>query len=239
MIPKIIHCVWFGPNEFPEKEKKCIESWKKYLPEYEIMVWNEKNFDLNQNKYVKEAYILKKYAFVSDYVRLWVLYHHGGIYMDTDVEVIKSFNDFLNKTVFLSFETSMVSIAVCGAEKNNLWIKELLDEYEERKFLLPNGAINIVTNLRYVTNSCQRHGLIRNEKYQVLDNNVEVFEKEFFIPEVKTDGTILVTDNTVCIHHYSASWVSKSNQLFLRIGRRIKYLFFYWVVYEFIFTKEI
>ena len=123
--------------------------------------------------------------------------------------------------------------------KKNLWIKELLDEYEDRRFLLPNGAINIVTNLRYVTNSCQRHGLIRNEEYQVLDNNVEVFEREFFCPEVKSDGTILVTDNTVCIHHYSASWVSKSSQLFLRIGRRIKYLFFYWVVYNFLFTKEI
>ncbi len=239
MIPKIIHCVWFGQNEFSEKEKKCIESWKKYLPEYEIMVWNEKNFDLNQNKYVKEAYILKKYAFVSDYVRLWALYHYGGIYMDTDVEVVKPFDDFLNKSVFLCFETSMVSIGTCGAEKKNLWIKELLDEYEDRRFLLPNGAINIVTNLRYVTNSCQRHGLIRNEEYQVLDNNVEVFEREFFCPEVKSDGTILVTDNTVCIHHYSASWVSKSSQLFLRIGRRIKYLFFYWVVYNFLFTKEI
>ena len=117
MIPKIIHCVWFGQNEFSEKEKKCIESWKKYLPEYEIMVWNEKNFDLNQNKYVKEAYILKKYAFVSDYVRLWALYHYGGIYMDTDVEVVKPFDDFLNKSVFLCFETSMVSIGTCGAEK--------------------------------------------------------------------------------------------------------------------------
>lgn len=239
MIPKILHCVWFGQNEFSEKEKRCVESWKKYLPEYKIMVWNEKSFDLNQNRYVKEAYILKKYAFVSDYVRLWALYHYGGIYMDTDVEVIKPFDDFLDKSVFLSFETSMVTIATCGAEKNNLWIKELLDEYEERKFLLPNGAINIVTNLRYVTNSCQRHGLIRNEEYQVLDNNVEVFEKEFFCPEVKADGSIVITENTVCIHHYSASWVTKNNYIWVRIGRRIKYLLFYWALYKFLFDKEI
>lgn len=117
MIPKIIHGVWFGGKPMPEKEKMCIKSWKKMMPDYDIMIWNESNFDINKVRYVKEAYILKKYAFVSDYVRLWALYNFGGIYLDTDVEVIRPLDDLLSKKVFCEFETTMVAVTICGAEK--------------------------------------------------------------------------------------------------------------------------
>lgn len=239
MIPKIIHCVWFGGKPMPEKEKMCIESWEKMMPDYEIMIWNETNFDVNKVRYVKEAYVLKKYAFVSDYVRLWALYNYGGIYLDTDVEVIKPLDDLLSKTVFCEFETTMVAVAICGAERKNAWIKELLDEYHDRKFLLPIGALNTVTNLRYVTNSCERHGLIRDGKHQILDNGLEVFENDYFLPTYHENGKADLTENTYTIHHYSGSWTAKKNTLFSRICYRIKYGSMYWIFYKLIFQKKI
>lgn len=104
MIPKVIHYCWFGGNPLPDSAKKCISSWRKYLPDYEIKEWNERNFDVKSIPYTREAYRLKKFAFVSDYARMWILYHYGGIYFDTDVEVIKPFNDIIQRGNFMGFE---------------------------------------------------------------------------------------------------------------------------------------
>ena len=146
-IPKKIHYCWFGNNELPEEQKKYIETWKKHCPDYEIKEWNEKNFDINSNKYVKEAYEAKKFAFVSDYVRLHALYNEGGIYMDTDIEVLKSFDVFLKHTAFIGFEDlKHIGTGVIGAEKGNKWIRLLLKDYDNISFYTKNGEIDLTTN---------------------------------------------------------------------------------------------
>src|SRR5699024_8907222 len=128
MIPKIIHYCWFGGNELSKTTKVCINSWKKKLPDYKIIEWNESNFDINSNQYVKEAYQAGRYAFVTDYVRLYVLYHYGGIYMDTDVEVLKSLDSFLKHQAFTGCENEKNSVTgIIGSEKDHEWIKTLLD----------------------------------------------------------------------------------------------------------------
>ena len=124
MIPKIIHYCWFGGNPLPPLALKCIESWKKYCPDYEIKIWDESNFDININKYATEAYEAKKWAFVSDVARLWVLYNYGGIYMDTDLEVIKPLDEFLYHKAFSGFEDEVnIPTGIIASEKNNNWIK--------------------------------------------------------------------------------------------------------------------
>ena len=153
MIEKKIHYIWFGSNPLPPLAKKCIESWKKFCPDYEIVEWNETNFDVNQNIYTKEAYENKKWAFVSDYVRLYALYHHGGIYMDTDVEVLKNLDDYLNHDAFSGFESSnAIPTGIIGAKKGNYHIKQLLNEYNDRHFILPNGEMDLTTNVTTITN---------------------------------------------------------------------------------------
>ena len=138
-IPKVINYCWFGRGELPDDTKRYIETWKKNCPDYKIIEWNEDNFDIHSNTYVEEAYIAKKYAFVTDYVRLYVLYNNGGIYMDTDVEILKPIDRFLNEKAFSSFENNnTLSTGIMGAEKGNLWIKDLMDEYNYIHFICVN-----------------------------------------------------------------------------------------------------
>lgn len=135
MIPKKIHYIWFGKGEKNDRIKHCIESWKKYLPEYEIIEWNEENFDINYNDFTKKAYENKKWAYVSDVARLHILYNEGGIYMDTDVEIYKPLDEFLNSKGFIGFEDSnYLSTATIGAEKGNPAIKLILDFYNAIDF---------------------------------------------------------------------------------------------------------
>lgn len=137
MIPKIIHCAWFGGKEKPEVVKKCIKSWKEHMPDYEIKEWNESNFDVNMFEYSKEAYNNKVWGFVADPIRIWALYNYGGIYLDTDVEVYKSFDDLLDNKFFIGFEQPhYFGNATIGAEKGNELLKEILDEYNKKKFVV-------------------------------------------------------------------------------------------------------
>ena len=211
MIPKIIHYCWFGRGEKPELAVKCIESWKKYLPEYEMKEWNEDNFDISQNQYVREAYENRKFAFVTDYVRLYAIYTEGGIYMDTDVEVVGSFDKFLHHHAFSGFETDgNVPTGMMAAEKGSVWAKELLDQYQDRVFVQSDGSFDMTTNTTVITNYMLRKGLILNNQYQDFPGLCTMYPADFFCPKDHRTGKIRCTKNTVCIHHFAGSWLNHS-----------------------------
>jgi hypothetical protein len=207
-IPRIVHYCWFGRGVKPSKMVKCMRSWKKHLVGYQFMEWNEDSFDLSSNQYVKEAYEAKKYAFVSDYVRLHALYTHGGIYMDTDVEVVKTLDAFLKHEAFSGFEDeTFLQSGTMGAAKGHHWIKELLDDYDSRSFLRQDGTYDLTTNTAVITAICQRHGLVLNGSHQVLQNGVVFYPRDYFSPYDYINGGNYRTDNSHTIHHFAKSWL--------------------------------
>lgn len=211
MIPKIIHYCWFGRGEKPALAKKCIASWKRTCPDYEIREWNEDNFDVNVNRYVKESYEAKKYAFVTDYVRLYAIYTCGGVYMDTDVETLTNFDSFLHHNAFSGFETDgNVPTGMMAAEKGSLWAKNLLDAYDVRAFILPDGTFDMTTNTTVITNYMVNKGLLLNNQYQDFPNLCTMYPSDYFCPKDHRTGLIHLTKNTVCIHHFSGSWLKHS-----------------------------
>lgn len=230
MIPKVIHYCWFGKNPLPEDAKKCIESWKKYMPEYEIKEWNEDNYNIEMIPYTKEAYQAKKYAFVSDYARFWILYNFGGLYFDTDVEIIKPMNDIIDRGSFMGCENLItkdnkkLSVAPglgIGCEKENFLYKEILDKYSKLHFLHSDGSLNLETVVTYTTNLLEKYGLKHNNEIQNI-RNIWIYPKEFLCPKDYITGEITITPNTYAIHHYSASWkpwyVNKEKEFWNRLG---------------------
>lgn len=207
-IPKIIHYCWFGGNDLSELALKCIDSWKKYCPDYKIVQWNEKNFDINCNRYVKEAYEAKKWAFVTDYVRLFVLLKYGGIYMDTDVEIIRNIDGFLCNEAFSGFETiNTISTAIIGAKQGNQWIKILLSCYDNRIFIRQDGSLDTTTNVTTITNiTKENYSLELNNTLKKIDGNVTIYPKDYFCPKDYFTGKIDITKNTYAIHNFNASW---------------------------------
>lgn len=209
MIPKNIHYCWFGGNPLPADAKKCIESWRKYLPDYEIKEWNESNFDINSNLYVKQAYESRKFAFVTDYVRLYALVNEGGIYMDTDVEVLKSYDPFLHHNAFSGFENNnFVPTGMMASEKGGKWVKDLLDDYNRRSFIMDDGTFDTTTNTVTITNYMKEYGLKLNNTYQDFPGLVTLYPSEYFCPKDHGTGTLYLTDKSVCIHHFACSWLS-------------------------------
>lgn len=207
MIPKKIHYCWFGRGPKNKLALDCIESWKKYLPDYEFKEWNEDNFDINQNQYVKEAYENRKFAFVSDFVRLYALYSEGGIYMDTDVEVIKTYDPFLKHVAFCGFETKdRVQSGIMAAEKGSRWIKELLEQYRYRKFILEDGTFDMTTNVVVITDYMSSKGLRLDNTLQDMPGFCTIYPMDYFCPKDHRTGKIKCTGNTVGIHHYAGSW---------------------------------
>ncbi|WP_148630492.1 glycosyltransferase family 32 protein [Bacillus sp. E214] len=221
-IPKIIHYCWFGKNPLPDLALKCIESWKRHLPDYEIMEWNEDNFDINSNQYVKQAYESGKWAFVTDYVRLYALYNYGGIYMDTDVEVLRPLDSFLNHNAFSGFESNTtIPTGIIGSTKYNEWIKILLDDYNSRSFIKRDSSFDLTTNVETITKITKsKYNLQENNMYQVLSDDIHLYPSEWFCPFNITTGKLEITPNTHTIHHFSGSWLSKRQ----KIKRRIIYL---------------
>lgn len=208
-IPKVIHYCWFGNNPLPESVEKCINSWKVYLPDYKIIEWNENNFDIKMNSFVQQAYESKKFAFVTDYVRLFALYKYGGVYMDTDVEIIKNIDMFLINSAFSGFESEkQIPTAIMGAKKGNKWIKVLLDYYDNRDFILKDGSLDTTTNVTIITDITRNTFDIKlNNQYQVLEN-LTLYPKDYFCPKSYKTGKITITDNTYAIHHFSGSWLN-------------------------------
>ncbi|WP_296896107.1 glycosyltransferase [uncultured Megamonas sp.] len=223
MIPKIIHYCWISENptsELPEEVKKCINSWKKFLPDYKIVQWNLNNINIEQNRYMKEAYLSKKYAFVSDYIRLYALYNYGGIYLDTDVKVIKSFDKLLNNKVFMGFET-LDGIATCviGAEKESLLIKELLEIYTNRDFIKSDGNFDMTPNTLLIKPLLKNYSISFNNMLQKKDC-ITVYPIEYFCPLDRLTGDINITENTYAIHLFSGSWISKKEKERLILYRK-------------------
>lgn len=210
MIPKIIHYCWFGGNQLPDEVKKYMETWKRYCPDYEIKEWNESNFDINQNQYCREAYEAKKWAFVSDYARLKVLYDYGGIYMDTDVEVCKSFGDLLGYNAWLGFEAgNQIQTGVIASCKKNKWIENLLDFYKSKHFNRQNGTYDTTTNVTTITRITKdKYNINLNNKFQVFGENNALFPFEFFCAKSTEDGKVKKSNNTYTIHHFSGSWLT-------------------------------
>lgn len=207
MIPRIIHYCWFGRGLMPELALKCIGSWHRFLPDYEYRLWNEDSFDIQSVPYVKEAYESGKYAFVTDYVRLYALYTEGGIYMDTDVEVIKPYDDLLHLSGFTGYEGSKSLPPVTGtmaSEPGNAWVKEQLDSYLGAHFIMPDGTLDTTTNTVRITRIMKEGGFVPDGKKQVY-KDMHIFPVEYFCPR-QTTGEILMTDNTYCDHHFMGSW---------------------------------
>lgn len=221
MIPKIIHYCWFGRGPLPELAQKCIASWKKYLPDYEIKEWNEDNFDVNIIPYTAEAYQAKKYAFVSDYARFWILYRYGGIYFDTDVEVIRPIDDIIERGNFMGFETdpkpqlkadaSEASVAPglgLGVNPGLGLIKKMLDFYEGRHFEFVLGGIGQLTIVHIATEVLRKAGLKQQQGIQQVDD-MWIYPAEYFCPINLKTGRIHVKPNTRTIHHYAGTWQDK------------------------------
>lgn len=213
MIPKKIHYCWFGGNPLPASVKKCIKSWKKFCPDYEIIEWNEKNFDVSSAPlYVRQAYEAKKWAFVSDYARLYALINFGGIYMDTDVEVVSSFDDLLLNEAFAGFEdNSHIATAVMGCEKDFHLFIEFIKYYDNLKFINDDGTYNTKTNVEVLTEICLKHGLVQENKYQIIDG-FSLYTNDYFSPKSLIDGIIRKTENTIAIHHFNATWYTQTQQ---------------------------
>lgn len=207
MIPKIIHYGWFGGKSKPELALKCIESWKTYCPDYEIIEWNESNFDLNLYCYTKEAFETKNMAFITDVVRLYALYNYGGIWMDTDVELVKSLDSLLQYEAVSGFEKAWsVQTALMGSEKGQKMVKELLGEYNDLHFIKKDGTLDLTTNVMRITNACKKYGFIPNNTFQTL-NGFTLLPNDYLCPKNYDTKDVIITNNTICIHHFAGSWL--------------------------------
>ena len=222
MIPKKIHYCWFGKGEKPKLAQKCISSWKKYCPDYEIIEWNEDNFDINMNGYTRYCYDNQKWAFLSDYARLVIIYEHGGIYFNTDVEVVRSLDTLLSHEAFAGFEdnTHVNTGLGFGSTPNNSAVKELLSEYNPYlEGLIGTEGCPILN-----TKALEKIGLVKNGNYQEL-TDITVYPKEYFNPYNDPTGELNSTNNTYSIHWYAKSWMSKTQILRSSITRPFHRLF--------------
>ena len=222
MIPKIIHYCWFGRGEMPDSAKRCIASWHEFMPDWEYKLWNEDNFDVNSVPYTQEAYEVKKYAFVSDYARLWALCREGGLYLDTDVEVFKPFDDLLHYTAFAGFEGSKyVPLGTCvmASEAHGVWVKEQLSYYQDRHFVMPDGSFDMTTNVQFITEKMCDMGFAPNGKEQEY-KDLHVFPVGYFCPR-QTTGEYLRTENTYCDHLGMGSWMEKNGGWKVYVGRMV------------------
>lgn len=207
MIPKKIHYCWFGQKPIPEKDRTCIESWKKYCPDYEIIEWNEDNYDVTKNPYMYAAYQEKKWGFVTDYIRFDIIYREGGFYLDTDVELVQSLDSLASNVAYLGFENGQIvnSGHGFGAEPGNEVIKALRDLYDQLDFYTEEGKPNLTPSPFYITNYLDKLGLKRNNQEQMLDQ-LHIYPSDYFAPKSYATGKLQLTDKTISIHHYHASW---------------------------------
>lgn len=214
MIPKIIHYCWFGHNPLPASAIKCIESWRFFFPGYEIKEWTEDNFDVNMILYTQQAYVAKKYAFVSDYARFWILYNYGGLYFDTDVEVIKPFDEIVARGAFMGIEQGaslggkpMVAPGLgLGIEAGHPLFKKMLQIYGSLSFKKEDGSLNTETIVLYTTKELYTSGMKASGEIQTVCG-IWIYPADFFCPMDSTTGITTLTDRTLSIHHYDCSWM--------------------------------
>jgi len=220
-IPKIIHYCWFGKKPMPSSVDKYIESWKQYLPDYKIICWNEENFDITSSSYVQSAYEAGKYAFVSDYARLYALKMYGGIYLDIDVQVMKNFSELLNCQGIYCFESSeKVMTAFMAAPKENDLINQFLEYYKDRIFNLDKLEPNTVPLTRLLV----ERGLVFNDKNQVLNGNICVFSNEYFNAYDFKKAAFKITANTYTVHHCLGSWCSPKDRMVFKLKHMMSHM---------------
>lgn len=218
MIPKIIHMCWFGRSPYPKKIRYCIDSWKKYLPDYEIMLWDEDSFDINSLAWTREAYDAGKYAFIADYVRFFAMYEYGGIYLDCDVEIIRSFDDLLCLPYFVGTESyhSSMELSAFGAEKGLAWVKDARDYYVGRHFIKDNGDRDMVA-LPFVMSPYlgRNHEIVQIEGLAAFDpdpSRICVLPQDWFNAHPWVEWKwkkYSITENTRSIHHFANSWTDE------------------------------
>ena len=217
MIPKIIHYCWFGGKPLPKSAEKCIASWKKYLPGYEVKRWDESNFDVNAIPYTREAYAACKYAFVSDYARFWILYHYGGVYFDTDVEVIRPIDDIINRGGFLGVESNRNGIYTVNpglgfaATQGTAVIGEMMNLYSTFHFINTDGALDLKNIVEITTEYLSARGLRNTDEIQQCCG-FTIYPKDYFCPIDYDTRELKITENTRTIHHYAESWVPRSTR---------------------------
>lgn len=218
MIPKIIHYCWLSNDPYPENIQRCIDSWKRILPEYELILWDTNRFDISSSSWVEQAFKMKKYAFAADYIRMYALYHYGGIYLDSDVEVLKPFDDLLNLPYFIGKENtpSGIEAATLGSEKGWSLAKLMLERYDSKEFLGKDGHMDL-RSLPYMLRRCIEFNFKYNSikdisQFDYESNVINVFPIDYFSPKEWTSGKIYVTPNTYSIHHFAASWMSQSKK---------------------------
>lgn len=225
-MKKIIHYCWFGNNPLPASAKKCINSWRKYFPDYEIKEWNESNYDVNKIPYTQQAYAAEKYAFVSDFARFDILYHEGGIYFDTDVEVIRSFDDILERGAFMGCEidaNEKEGIGVnpglgIGVNPGLRIYKALIEYYENMSFLNQDGSLNTTTVVFHTTEVLKKYGLKEIEGIQCIEG-IYIYPKDYFCPYDYRNGILSKTVNTHSIHWNSMTWASKRQIMISKVTR--------------------
>lgn len=227
-IPKRISYCWFGNNPIPDKVKKCITSWKKMCPDYEIIQWDESNYNVNKIPYIRDAYKEKKWAFVSDYARLDIIYEYGGIYLDTDVELIKNIDFLLEQEAFMAIEKGNSNVATglgFGAMPRNKIIKQLLDIYSNTSFYKEDGNLNLKACPVITTDLLENYGYVRKDTLQYVAN-FTIYPSEYFCP-MDFNGVMQKTKNTVGIHWYDATWLDESDKhihfVEMKINQRFPY----------------
>lgn len=226
MIPKIIHLCWLSGDPYPQKIQRCLDSWKKHLPDYEVILWDCNRFNLKDSLWVEQAFAAKKYAFAADYIRMYALYHYGGIYLDSDVEVLKSFDEFLELPYFVGAENAgTIEAAIIGAEKGCDWIKACLDYYQDRAFLKKDGQMDIRMLPEIMNETIQKlkpvctlpSGCTISElKKKDMQEKIYVLPCEYFSPKVFDSRQVILTPHTYAIHHYQNSWFSHKAFVYYR-----------------------
>lgn len=213
-IPKIIHYCWFGNNPMPKNAIKCINSWKKFCPDYEIRKWTENDFDINSNLFTKQAYEQQAWGFVPDYIRLWIIYHYGGIYLDTDVQVIRSLDTLLSHKAFAGLETTnYVAFGLgFGAEKGNELIYGHMIEYDNMPFVNTDGSINNTPSPQLTTKYLEKYGFEYGKAAIQVVNDMTIYPSEYFCPKDFVTGLVNITHNTFSIHQFDASWYTPEQQ---------------------------
>ena len=215
-IPKIIHYCWFGKKDLPEMAQRCIDSWKKNMPDYEIKRWDESNFNWQENAYCKESYNVGLYAFVSDFARFKILYEEGGIYLDTDVEIIKPLSDIIENGPFMAMEHGNLvnpGLGIAAIPKMD-FLKNILDIYNNSHLYKTDGSINYDTVVVRTDKLLKQYGWDGTQRYIA---GFIIYPQDYFCPLNYMTNSLIITDNTYTIHHYSASWITKKQMLYRQL----------------------
>jgi len=214
MIPKTVHYCWFGNGKKPELVEKCIASWHRHLPDYTFIEWNEKNFDPDINIFVRQAYDNRNYAFVSDYARAYALYNCGGIYLDTDVEILKNFDPLLTHEIFLGFEEgAFIGTCVMGAQKGRKLFEAYMRHYDNTQYKQPDGSFYRNTNVVLMTDMLTSLGLQKNNEFQLLPGGIAVYPLTYFSAYDYINSIAYITGETYSIHHFAQLWLPKTARL--------------------------